>query len=335
MVHNNRKKFSFSLKRKSKVSSNPAKFTRVVSSNVLPCNKASTSSSLSSFTSVFLKEEAWAVKDAKKLMLVLPEGAANNINVDYLIRTIRSSSFLALPERRLKRNLSMIKKRIKWQEKYNVPELPKLCGLTQNSSLTQIKIDSNRIEQFRNLVLPLKIFGYSKNDVPIVKWCFSECNWKLASTVFKDKKELKTLICLTLETLKNKLRAACCRAETSRNEVFVTGKFILICNASALNMRNIRNGYGLQLSKFVSYITNFYPDMVLKTYVVHAKHSVRGSRVLYPFVATRIIRRISFFSSDVDVVEALVKYDRFDLSQCPVEFGGSFEGRYVVDVTMD
>lgn len=52
--------------------------------------------------------------------------------------------------------------------------------------------------------------------------------------------------------------------------------------------------------------------------------------MLYPFVASRIIRRISFFPSEKEVMDALVNYDRFELSQCPVEFGGSFEGRYNV-----
>lgn len=200
----------------------------------------------------------------KKLFLSLPKEVIDSIDIDYLVRKIRSSSFLALPERRLKRNMSLIKKRIKWQEKYNVEDLPLLCSnLGKGNSL---HINSNRIEQFRNLVLPLKMFGYSKRGALIVKWCFSECKWKLAVSIFKDKTELKTLFALTLETLKNKLRAACCRAKTSRKEVFVTGKLILICNASALSLKRVRIGYSLQLNKFISYISTYYPNMVLKSY---------------------------------------------------------------------
>lgn len=290
----------------------------------------------SDIKSVFLESETYAKCDWDTACLKLSEEEVALLDPDYVIRTIRSSNFLAQPERRAKRNIQMFKERVKWFNKYSVNTILRLShGLSQSDELHKSSISPLRIESFRNDVFPLKLFGFSDSGVPIVKFTLSECNWKKAMKQFKDKKELKTLIVLTLESLKSKLQMSCCRAESSQKNVFVTGKFILVCDVVGLKPRSVKEGYYVQMHKAVTFLFKFFPDLVLETYVINEKYSRNGHRILYPFVATRIVRNIKFFSNEKQVMEQLISDHQFDYPQLPVEYGGTFEGRYVVDITTD
>lgn len=285
---------------------------------------------------VFLPTEEWAKNDWYRIYPQLSKDELSYLDADVVVRTIRSSEYLAQPERRAKRNLEMLRQRVKWHKKYNVQDILRLCEGTEISKLSLKAYPTpDRIEQFRNLVLPMKMFGFSSTGVPIVKLSYNESNWSEATKIFKDKAELKILMILTLESLKKKLQLAKCRAEAADNSVFVLGRFILVCDVTGLVMRSIKSGYHLNIFKIVPFIYKYYPDLVLKTYVVHNRHFSRGSRLLYPFVASRIIRKISFFSNEKEVVKQLVTADGFELGQLPVEFGGTFEGSYLVNVSFD
>lgn len=332
---------------------------------------------------LFLKSEGWAKDDWKRVLKNLTPEEVSALEPDYVIRTVRSSSFMAQPERRVKRNLQLCKSRTLWKLQYNVDDIFTVCGLTNSQEMftetlgtepsyrrqfkrfrsqqkdikehkshfqygLKARISPGRVEQFRDLVFPLKLFGFSKDKNPIVKFSLKEANWKEAVKLFKNKLELKYLLILSLESLFLKLKQSSCsalassppvngsisEAETVCNNV-VCGKYILICDVDGINFSEIKYGYLLQVHKIVELISKYYPETVLKTYVISSKYFQKGSRILSPFVPKRIIKRMKFFHNEKTLIKNLLENDEVQMSQIPVELGGNFEGRYVLEISSD
>lgn len=286
-------------------------------------------------TSLFLEKEAWAKDDWVQAMKHLSSHELANLEPDFVIRAIRSSGFMAQPERRKKRNLQLLKSLVRWRLGHKVDKVFSLCR-GESMNVKRLKyISPARVEQFRSLVLPLKLYGFSRDKNPIVKFSLKESNWKEATKLFRDSVELKYLLILSLESLFRKIQALGCRAGCSDDSVFVTGKYVLIADVEGLNIANLRSGYSLQIYRIVQMIWKYYPETVLKVYVINSKYCKNASQLLAPFVPKRIIKRMKFFANERNLLENLTEVDGVEISQIPVEYGGNFEGRYVVDVSID
>eukprot|EP00924_Labyrinthula_sp_SR-Ha-C_P006790 snap_masked-scaffold_8-processed-gene-0.1-mRNA-1 protein AED:0.11 eAED:1.00 QI:0/-1/0/1/-1/1/1/0/331 len=265
---------------------------------------------------LYLSQKCEKEKVLKKQLLDFP--------ADVVVRTVRSSLSYVHPERRLERNLKLLKKREKL-----------------NDVMLKNKVDPERLELFKNLVFPVKIYGKSKcGKFPIVKFSLSEANWEKGSNIFEDSGEFDRLTLHFMENLLSKMKQLGCKGKSANEDAYISSKFILILDLSGYNFSHLQYLMRLNFNHIGSVLGKLYPEILLKVYCLTnkesfglTKHTLRLAKAasFFNVISKTFVKKVQICTSEGDLLEQLVHTDNFSISQLPNEVGGHFEGRYVLD----
>mmetsp|Transcript_12403 Transcript_12403/g.16106 ORF Transcript_12403/g.16106 Transcript_12403/m.16106 type:complete len:283 (+) Transcript_12403:169-1017(+) len=272
----------------------------------------------SDINGLFFESESLALEDWKETLEILSEEEKKALEPDIVLRTVRGSHFLKDRRKRVARNAGLLQGRVAWYKENDV-----------GNALFNKPLSNT--DMFRQKVLPIKIYGKNPQGHPILKFSLKDTDWYLAKKEIPEDHLLK-LVIRTLESMSRSVTEAGCHGECTEPKVHVQGKYIAVFDLDGLSWTKFRSANSLGLKNLMATCAKFYPETVLKTYVLNSYIVKAVITVLSPFIPLDTRERISVCTDVKQFVNQAQEKDNISLDQLPVEFGGSCEGEFVMKI---
>mmetsp|Transcript_10804 Transcript_10804/g.12361 ORF Transcript_10804/g.12361 Transcript_10804/m.12361 type:complete len:278 (+) Transcript_10804:67-900(+) len=263
---------------------------------------------------LFMPNEGWAAEDWKETQVGLSKLEIQELEPDIVLRTVRGSHFLKDRKKRIARNIELLKGRVAWYTENDV-----------SNALSSEILPTTKL--FRQTVLPIRIYGANKEGNPLLVFNLKETDWYRAQKEI-NADDLLRLVIRTLESMMDAVTSAGCHGVCTDPAVHVQGKYIAVFDLEGLSWSKLRSANSLGLKSLMTTCAKFYPETVLKTYILNSYIVKAVITMLSPFIAPDTRSRISVCSDAAQFVKRLKENDDVSDNDIPADYGGKCEGTF-------